>query len=568
MEEIEREVLEVDVLIVGAGPAGLACAYRLKELIDKHQEKRVSGELSSDKDLSETMIAVIEKGAHVGAHSLSGAVMDPKGITELIPDYKEQGAPLEPLVEDDTLYYLTKTGKIAAPWLPSEMHNHGLNIISLNRFVSWLGEKVEEKEVDILTGVGGSGMLYDGNAVIGVRTDDKGRDKEGNPKDNFEPGADIQAKVTVLAEGVRGSLTKAHVTKLNLDDGRNPQSHITGVKEVWEIPEGRFTKGTVIHTLGFPLDTRTFGGGFMYTMKDNQLALGFAVGLNYRNPLTDPHNLFSKFKTHPFIKSILEGGKMLRYGAKAIPEGGYFSMPRMYGDGFLIAGDSAGFLNSQRLKGIHLAIKSGIMAAQTIFDGLLTDDFSEQKLKSYDDSFQKSWAKEELYKVRNFHQGFDDGLFTGLLHTGLQMVTGGKGTREKYEIEEDHKHMKTVKRYFGGAKVDPKQERISHDGKLTRNKLDSIYYSGTKHEEDQPPHLVITDYDICNTKCVEEYGNPCQHFCPADVYEMEEDETGNLKLKLNPSNCVHCKTCDIADPYGIITWVVPEGGGGPNYADM
>jgi len=566
--EVEREEFEVDVLIVGAGPAGLACAYRLKQLMDEHEEKRAAGDASAEKDLSEVMIAMIEKGAHVGAHSLSGAVLDPKGIEELIPDYKEQGAPLEPEVEDDTLYYLTKSGKFAAPWLPKSMHNHGYNILSLNRFTSWLGEKVEEKEVDILTGVGGAEVLYDGDSVIGVRTDDKGKDKDGNPRANFEAGTDIKARVTVFAEGVRGSLTKALVKEKNLDAGKNPQSYVTGVKEVWEIPEGRFSKGTVIHTLGFPLDTRTFGGGFIYTMNDNMLSIGFVVGLNYKDPLTDPHNVFSKFKTHPYIKSVLDGGKMLRYGAKTIPEGGYFSMPKLYGDGFLIVGDSAGFLNSMRLKGIHLAIKSGIIAAETIFQSLLADDFTDKKLASFDAKFQNSWAKEELYSVRNFHQAFENGLFTGFLHTGLQLITGGKGTKEKYAIEEDHTHMKKVAEYFGESAVDPKRERITHDGKLTWNKLDNVYYSGTKHEEDQPSHLVISDFDICNTKCKEEFGNPCQHFCPADVYEMEEDESGELKLKLNPSNCVHCKTCDIADPYAVITWVVPEGGGGPNYADM
>jgi electron-transferring-flavoprotein dehydrogenase len=566
--DIEREVLEVDVLIVGAGPAGLSCAYRLKELLDKHEEKHATGDPVCSKDLSGAMIAVIEKGAHVGAHSLSGAVMDPKGIAELIPDYVEQGAPLEKKVEDDTLYILTKSGKFAVPWLPKSMHNLGFNIISLNRFTSWLGSKVEEKGVDIFAGAGGAEVLYANGKTLGVRTDDKGRDKAGAPRHNFEAGTDIHAKVTVFAEGVRGSLTKAHVKKLQLDYGRNPQSYVTGVKEVWEVPEGRLSRGTVYHTLGYPLDTRTFGGGFIYTMNDNLLALGFVVGLNYRNPLTDPHNLFSKFKTHPFVKSLLDCGKMLRYGAKAIPEGGLFSMPKMYGDGFLIIGDSAGFLNSQRLKGIHLAIKSGIMAAETIYDSLVVEDFTDAKLAAFNSRFEKSWAKEELYGVRNFHQAYEDGLFSGFLHTGLQMITGGRGLKEKYEIEEDYKRMKKMGDYFGTEAVDPKRDQIKHDGALTWNKLDNVYYSGTKHEEDQPSHLVITDLNICNDRCGKEYGNPCQHFCPAHVYEMEEDDKGKRKLKLNPSNCVHCKTCDIADPYGIITWVVPEGGGGPNYSDM
>jgi len=564
MAEVEREVFESDVLIVGGGVAGLSCAYHLKKLIDNYAENMPEG----GKDFSEVMITLIEKGPHIGAHIMSGAILDPKGIEELMPDYKDRGAPLDNLIAEDAMYFLRKNSQIKVPYAPKDMHNKGYAAISLNRFTSWLGEQVEAAGVDILAGIGGQEVLYDDNGkVIGVRTEDKGLDKEGNPKPNYEPGTDIQAKVTLFSEGTRGNLTKALVNKLNLQ-GVNPQCYTTGVKELWEVPEGRFEKPTAYHTFGFPLDSKTFGGGFIYSLEKNHVSLGLVTGLSYRNPLTDPHNLFQKFKTHPFVRKILEGGKMLRYGAKTIPDGGYYSMPRYYGDGFLIAGDSAGFLNPRRLKGIHLAIKSGILAAESIFDALLADDFSNGKLKSFEDKVEHSWIKDELWEVRNFHQAFENGTYRGVFHVGIQLISDGAGFYDPWKIKDDHEYMKTIREYFKQPEVDPDRDKIAFDNKLTYNKLDDVYYSGTKHEEDQPPHLVISDYDICNNRCTREYGNPCQHFCPAFVYEMEETDDGAKKLKLNPSNCVHCKTCDIADPYGIITWVVPQGGEGPNYDDL
>jgi electron-transferring-flavoprotein dehydrogenase len=563
MSEPEREVFEVDVLIVGGGVAGLSCAYHLKQLVDEYSENPPEG----GKDLSELMIALIEKGPHIGAHVMSGAVMDPRGIEELMPDYKEKGAPLGNKVEEDALYFFKKDGQFKAPYAPPDMHNEGLYVISLNNFTSWLGEQVEAAGVDILPGVGGQEMLYDGDKVIGVRTEDKGVDKKGEQKPSYEPGTDIQARVTLLAEGTRGNLTKALTKKLGLQ-GVNPQAYTTGVKELWEIPAGRFEKPTAWHTFGWPLDSKTFGGGFIYTVDDTHVSLGFVTGLNYRNPLTDPHNLFQKYKTHPFVKKILEGGKMVRYGAKTIPEGGYYSMPRYFGDGFLIAGDSASFLNPRRLKGIHMAIKSGMLAAESIFESLVADDFTEAKLKSFMDKVESSWIKEELWETRNFHQAFENGIYRGMWHVGMQMISDGGGFYDPWKVEEDHTHMKEIKEYFKKPEVDPNLQKISFDGQLTHNKVDDVYYSGTKHEEDQPSHLVIADLDICNNRCTREYGNPCQHFCPAFVYEMEETDKGGKELKLNPSNCVHCKTCDIADPYGIITWVVPQGGEGPNYDDL
>ncbi|HER00674.1 MAG TPA: electron transfer flavoprotein-ubiquinone oxidoreductase [candidate division Zixibacteria bacterium] len=564
MADEEREVFESDILIVGAGVAGLSCAYHLKKLINQYQENKAD----DDKDLSETMIVVLEKGPHVGAHCLSGAIMDPKGIAELMPDYIEKGAPLDNVIEEDALYYFRENGQIKPPYAPPDMHNKGFPAMSLNKFTAWLGEQVEAEEVDILTAAGGQHVLYDDDKVIGVRTEDKGLDKKGEKKPSYEPGTDIQAKLTLFAEGTRGNLTKTLVNKLHLQTV-NPQAYTTGVKELWEIPEGRFEKPTAYHTFGHPLDSKTFGGGFIYSLNNNRVSLGFVTGLNYRNPLTDPHNMFQKYKQHPFVKKILEGGKMLRYGAKTIPDGGYYSMPKYYGDGFMIAGDSAGFLNPRRLKGIHLAIKSGMLAAETMFEALLADDFSEKKLKAYEDKVEHSWIKDELWPVRNFHQAFENGIYRGLFHIGMQMISDGGGFNDPWRVEEDHKHMKKLKEYFGTTDVDPNSQKTKFDNELTFNKLDDTYYSGTKHEEDQPPHLVIADYDICNNRCTIEYGNPCQHFCPTFVYEMEEDEkTGKKKLKLNPSNCVHCKTCDIADPYGIITWVIPQGGEGPNYDDL
>ncbi len=562
MAEVEREVFETDVLIVGAGIAGLSTAYHLKKLINDYQENKPE----DGKDLSEIMITVLEKGPHVGAHVMSGAIMDPRGLAELMPDYEEQGAPLDNVIEEDALYYFKQNGQIKPPYSPADMHNKGFPAVSLNKLTAWLGEKVEELEIDILAGFGGQEVLYDESRVIGVRTEDKGVDKHGEHKANFEPGTDIQARVTVLSEGSRGNLTKALTNKLGLR-GTNPQSYTTGIKELWEVPEGRFERPTAYHTFGWPLDSKTFGGGFIYSLEKNKVSIGFVTGLSYHNPQTDPHNMFQKFKLHPFVKKILEGGKMLRYGGNTIPEGGWYSMPKYYGDGFLICGDSASFLNPRRLKGIHTSIKSGMLAAETIFEALMADDFTEDRMATMHDRVEHSWIKEELWPVRNFHQAFENGIWRGMFNLGMQMISGGEGFKDPWLVQEDHKYMHKLKELFGTVEVDPNRDKVKFDGSYTFNKVDDVYYSGTKHEEDQPPHLVVADTDICSNQCVIEYGNPCQHFCPAHVYEMEEEGSRKV-LKLNASNCIHCKTCDIADPYGIITWVIPQGGEGPNYDDL
>lgn len=552
-DEITREEMEVDVLLVGAGPANLACAWRLMDLIEKDN--------AGGGTLGETVIMMIEKGAHVGAHSISGAVLDPIAIKELAPNFQELGAPIKTAVTSDAMMYLTKSGKFKMPWIPPAMHHHGCYAISLNEVTTWMGAQLEARGCQIFPGTGGAKLLFDGDRVVGVQTDDKGINKEGERKHNFEPGMNLRAKVTVLGEGVRGSLTKTLIKKLHLDADRNPQQYTTGVKELWEFPAGTLEPGKVCHTMGFPLDSQTFGGGFIYNLSDTLMSIGLVVGLNYRNPFTEPQALFSQMKQHPFVARLLTNGKMLRYGAKAIPEGGYWTIPKNYGDGFLIVGDATAFLNPARLKGIHLAMKSGMLAAETVFDALKAGDCSEAALSVYDGKWRASYIYKELYAQRNFHAMFERGVRSAPKFVLRRLFSGFAG---KPHVEEDHLSIRKLREYFAGATPTPESWRPKPDGKTIFNKLDSVYYSGTNHEEDQPSHLQVADTNICATRCVEEFGNPCQYFCPAQVYEMEA-HNGGKRLKINASNCVHCKTCDIADPYAIITWVVPEGGGGPKY---
>jgi electron-transferring-flavoprotein dehydrogenase len=562
MADVQRETLETEVLIVGAGPAGLSCALRLAQLIKAHNDQLQAGKIFGPA-LSTENIYVLEKADAIGAHCLSGAVLDPRALRELIPDFEAQGAPLESPVTADAVYYLTSGGSWKLPINPPFFNNHGNFIISLNKFAKWLGERVESEGINLFAGFAGAEVLYEGERVVGVRTDDKGVDKDGRPKANFQPGYDLRAKVTVFAEGPRGSLTKQLVKRLGLDRDRNPQVYAAGVKELWEVPAGRIRKGQVIHTAGWPLDSKQFGGGFIYALSETLVSLGLVSGLAYEDPGFDPHNAFQRFKTHPLIRKMLEGGTMVHYGAKTIPEGGYFSIPQTAMEGALIAGDSAGFLNSQRLKGIHLAMKTGMIAAETVFEAMVKGDFGAPALADYEDRWKSGWVKDELWKVRNFHQGFENGFWSGALHGALQFVTGGRGLRARYSARADFQHMKKL-----AETASLTSERIKPDGKLTFDKVSDVYHSATHHEEDQPSHLRIADFNICNGRCVQEFGNPCQFFCPAAVYEMEELAGGGKRLKLNPSNCVHCKTCDIADPYEIITWVPPEGGGGPHYDGM
>lgn len=552
-----RETLEVDVLIVGGGAAGMSAALRLAQL-----QKAQGGEPLS--------IAVLEKSREAGAHMLSGAMLDPSALKELVPDFKAKGAPLASEVHHEHVYFLTKTRKIPFPITPPPLQNHGNYIISLNRFVKWMAGLVEAEGVDLFAGFPASEILYEGDRVAGVRTRDQGIDKHGAKKSTFEPGVDIKAKVTILCDGVRGNLTKALVRRLALDEGRQPQLYAIGIKELWEVPKDRIKPGTVIHTLGYPLRTEEFGGAFLYAMPDGLVSFGLVTGLDYRDPMFDPHQAFQHLKQHPAFASILQGGQMVRYGAKALPEGGWHTIPRVYADGVLIAGDAGGFVNSMRLKGIHLAMRTGMLAAETAFEAVRANDTSAAKLRAYEERINASPVRRELYPVRNVHQSFSHGLVPGLMYSGLSLVSGGWWVKDPMPVKAGYEHMETLADYYGATPpdVDVPVRPARIDRQLTFDKLTNVHYSGTRHPEDQPSHLIVHDTNICSTRCREEYGNPCTRFCPANVYEMVDAGNGTKKLQINASNCVHCKTCDIMDPYQVIDWVPPEGGGGPQYEGM
>lgn len=556
--EVEREQLEVDALLVGAGPASLSAAFHLSRLVVQHNQEVEEGTKTGTR--LEPTILVIEKGKEIGSHGLSGAVIDPRGFEELLQGSPEVRPPYESPVKRDSVYYLTETKAFRLPITPPPLRNHGAFVASLGQVVRWLGDLCEANGVEVYAGFPAAELLFDGDTVIGARIADVGRGRDGNPKVNFEPGMDVLAKVTLLGEGPCGTLAGQAARHLDLCRHSQPQLYALGVKEIWKAA-GEVEPGSVYHTMGFPLGSDELGGGFVYTMNDNLISLGFVAGIDSRNPKADCHLLLQKFKTNPLVKSMLEGGKLVSYGAKTIPEGGFYAMPRPYADGLLIAGDSAGFLNSQRLKGIHLAVKSGMLAAETIFEALLKDNASSSVLQSYQQRIEKSWAHEELRRVRNFRQSFQGGLVRGFAHSAVQFVTGGRGIRDPFPIEPGHSRMQKL----GEASHDG--GTLAFDGKLTFDKLSSVYYSDTGHEEDQPVHLKVLEPSLCDTRCTEEFGNPCQHFCPANVYEILSDAVEN-RLRINFSNCVHCKTCEIADPYQIIRWTPPEGGGGPDWKKM
>ena len=544
----EREVLDLDVLFVGAGPASLAGAIHLKRLLSK------SGK--------EASVAVLEKASEIGAHSLSGAIVDPRALRELFPDFPDTDLPFEAEVSEEHLYYLTENKKIPFPFVPPSMSHHHCFVTSLGKLTRWLGNKCENEGVDIFCGFAGTKLLYEGEQVVGVRTGDRGIDKNGEKKPQFEPGADIRAKVVILGEGTRGSLTKNLIDRHELMQGCNPQVWAVGVKELWQMPSGTVPPGYVAHTMGFPLGQAIFGGAFLYGMQNDIWDLGLVVGLDYQNPGVDSHHELQRLKNHPWIRSLLSAGKMIAYGAKSLPEGGWYSIPKLSVGGAMLIGDSAGFMNGQRLKGIHLAMKSGMLAAETTAEALATGKFSESDLADYDSRIASSWIRDELWKVRNFHQGFDRGLFGGLANAGIGLFTGGRGWGIKNRLSSEAGHKKMQK----GVKKNRYQD-LQFDGTYLFDKVTDVYYSATAHEEDQVPHLKIRDQDVCVTKCTEEYGNPCEKFCPANVYEMLPDGDGQ-RLQINFSNCVHCKTCDIMDPYQIIDWVPPEGGDGPVWVNL
>ena len=551
LADVEREELPVDVCIVGAGPAGLACAIHLSRLL-----KDAGGE--------ERTILVLDKAEEVGHHTLSGAVMDPKGIAELFPDWKERGFPVCSNVQDDWAEMLRAGGgstKLKGILCPPPLRNHGNSIVSLNEVVQWMASQAEELGVELYAGfpVAETRFAEDGDRVIGVQTRDSGLAKDGAKKPTFEPGMDVTADVTVFAEGVRGNLAKNLFRRLDVMDGRNPQTYGTGIKETWEVtPEiGKEMFGKVMHTGGYPLDRKSYGGSWVYGIAEDKLSIGFVVGLDHPDSDLDPHALFVKWKQHPKIARLLEGGKPINYGAKCVPEGGYFSQPRLYGDGFVFVGDTGGFLNAATLKGIHLAIKSGMLAAEAIARSIASGDTSKASLASYQDAYESSWARDELYRYRNYRQAFAKGMVAGGIDFAFQMITGGRGLKGRREGHSDHETME--------HKSKSKLTKPTFDDHASMDKLSDVYLSGAIHEEDQPAHLLVNDPQICVERCTTEYGNPCRHFCPAAVYEWPE---GSTAVTINASNCVHCKTCDIMDPYENIEWVVPEGGGGPKYIGM
>ncbi|MCM2280861.1 MAG: electron transfer flavoprotein-ubiquinone oxidoreductase [Bdellovibrionaceae bacterium] len=567
--EIQREEMDVDVLIVGGGCAGLAAAYHLASQIEKHNAEVAAGTRTGS-SIPDQMIVVLDKGSEIGAHSLSGAVMNPSAIREMIPDYRERGAPIEADVVEDAVYYLGHDFKVKAPVTPPPFVNHGNQIISLSKFNRWLGAQCEAKGINIFPGFSAVEALYDGDRIVGVRTGDKGRDKMGRPKSNFEPGMLLKSKVTIFAEGTRGSLFKQVAKRLDLMKDRNPDVYEEGVKEIVQMPPGTVTPGKVIHTLGFPL-YKGVGGTFIYTLPNDQIIVGLVGYLDTKDPLFDPHRELQKLKTHPFLREMLQGGKVIAYGGKTLPAGGWYSMPKLYADGMMVIGDSASMVDVKKLKGIHLGIKSGMLAAETALDAILKQDFSAATLAGYERRVNESVIKTELWKTRNFHQTLSMGAFQSMPFLALQEITGGRGLWDRMKIEHtDSQATHETVEVWGPKPLEREENQLPKpDGVLFFDKLSSVYLTGTMHDEDSPNHLLLKNPRTCSDHCGPKYNSPCTHFCPAAVYEMvpDSERPGHQRLQINFTNCIHCKTCDIKCPTDNIDWTPPEGGGGPQYKE-
>ncbi len=564
MTQIERESMEVDVLFVGAGPATLASAIHLMNQVEAWNQAAESD--PSKTAIEPPTVLVIEKSAEIGDHMLSGGVMNPKAIRELIPDFEEQGFPTEHVCDYAGFWMFHPKGKLNIPVVPPNFQKKGYHVVSLNKVAKWMAERAEAAGVEIYPGFAGDELLVEGDRVIGVRIGDMGIDKEGKPKPTYQPGMDILAKVTVLGEGVRGSLSKQAIERFDLH-GQNPQTYETGIKEIWRINPEKHKPGRVVHGLSFPKILDGFHGMWLYDMQDNLISYGFVTTLDSSNPHCDPHLEAQRFKTNPWMKWLLEDAELVRYGAKTIPTGGLYAQPKLYHDGMMLVGDSASMCNAQNLAGIHMAMKSGMMAAETLVDALAAQDFTSKILGNYTERYRKSWAYDEHYQARNFAASTERGVGFFMLNEPIRMITGGRGIQDELTTDPGHTHMKKLSE-LPPAKRKP--EEFEFDGKLTFTKEHLVGFSGTAHEADQPSHLVVADTDLCRDVCTEEYGNPCEKFCPAAVYEMvdDPDHAGKKKLFIHHENCVHCKTCDIADPYQVINWTPPEGGEGPDYTQM
>lgn len=543
----DREAMEYDVVIVGAGPAGLSCAIRLKQL--------------AQETAKEISVCVLEKGSEIGAHLLSGAVFETRALDELIPDWGEKGAPLTCKAQKDQFLFLTEKSSYRLP-TPPQMNNHGNYIISLGELGRWLSEQAESLGVEIFSGFAAAEILYDDKeAVIGVATGDMGIDKDGNKTPMFEAGVELHARQTILTEGCHGSLTKQVIQKYNLRERSDPQTYGLGIKEIWEIDPEKHDEGSITHTVGWPMDNKTYGGSWIYHMAENMISIGFVVGLDYTNPYLSPYEEMQRFKTHPDIRKALEGGKRISYGARALVEGGLQSLPKLTFPGGCLAGDCAGFLNVPKIKGNHAAIKSGMIAAESVFTCLHLESTPHNgwECSRYDRNFEASWLHKELYKVRNIRPGFRWGLWMGMAHAAFQTL-GGWLLPYTLKNHADHKQLDKAE---NSAPINyPKP-----DGVLTFDRLTSVQLSNTNHAENQPGHLQLTDPEIPLKTNLPEYAEPAQRYCPAGVYEILE-ENGQKKFQINAQNCVHCKTCDIKDPSQNINWTVPQGGDGPNYSNM